>query len=227
AKVTRDLTEIRRAQEVLRASEEYERLIVDAAHDAFVAMDEEGVITSWNRQAERTFGWPRDEAIGRSLAGTIVPERHRDAHRHGLKHFLATGEGPVLNRVIEITAVRRDGQEFPVELSISPLSFGGKHVFTSFIRDITQRKRVEGEVEKLNAELERKLRALNEVNRELEAFSYSVSHDLRAPLRQIDGFANLLAEAVGESVDPTGKHYLQRIREGARQAGLLIDDLLQ
>src|SRR5439155_12848623 len=131
AKVTRDLTEIRRAQEVLRASEEYERLIVDAAHDAFVAMDEEGVITSWNRQAERTFGWPRDEAIGRSLAGTIVPERHRDAHRHGLKHFLATGEGPVLNRVIEITAVRRDGQEFPVELSISPLSFGGKHVFTS------------------------------------------------------------------------------------------------
>src|SRR5947209_7187868 len=183
ARVTRDLTEQRRAAEVLRAGEEYARRIVDAAYDAFVAIDQDGVINEWNRHAEDMFGWSREEAIGQPLADTIIPAQHRDAHRRGLKHFLATGEGPVLNRVIEITAVRRSGVEFPVELTISPLTVGRRYVFTAFLRDITQRKEAEDKLKRYTADLEA-------ANAELDTFAYSVSHDLRAPLRSSDGFSH-------------------------------------
>ncbi|HEX9394629.1 MAG TPA: PAS domain-containing protein, partial [Gemmatimonadales bacterium] len=83
--------------------------IVASALDAIVTMDAHGVITSWNANAETTFGWPAAAAVGRHLADTIVPAAHRDAHRRGLAHFLATGEGPILRRRIEITALHRDG----------------------------------------------------------------------------------------------------------------------
>src|SRR5712691_1913248 len=218
AEVTRDLTEQRRAAEVLRAGEEYARRIVDAAYDAFVAIDQDGVINEWNRHAEDMFGWSREEAIGRPLAETIIPAQHRDAHRRGLKHFLATGEGPVLNRVIEITAVRRSGVEFPVELTISPLTVGRKYVFTAFVRDITQRKETEDRLKRYTA-------ALEAANAELDAFAYSVSHDLRAPLRSIDGFSQALLEDYAEGLDAAGQQYLQRVRASSRHMAMLIDDL--
>src|SRR5204862_495677 len=164
-KVTRDLTDRRVAEDALRAAEEYARLIVDLAYSAFVAIDDHGVITGWNRQSEITFGWSREEAIGRELADTIIPAQHRDAHRRGMKHYLATGEGPVLNRVVELTALRRDGTEFPVELTISPLRLGGKAVFTAFVRDITDRKEAEESIKRSAA-------ALEAANAELESFSY-------------------------------------------------------
>ena len=220
AKVTRDLTEQRRAAEVLRAGEEYARRIVDAAYDAFVAIDEEGVVTGWNRHAEEMFGWSREEAIGRVLADTIVPTQHRDAHRRGLQHFLETGEGPVLNRVIELAAVRRNGEEFPVELTISPLTVGRKYVFTAFIRDVTQRKEAEDKLRRYTADLEA-------ANAELDAFAYSVSHDLRAPLRSIDGFSQALLEDYAAQLDAAGQQYLHRVRASSQHMATLIDDLLQ
>src|SRR5438309_3294833 len=220
AKVTRDLTERRRADEALRAAEEYARLVVDLAYSAFVAIDQDGVITGWNRQAEITFGWPRDEAIGRQLAETIIPPQHRDAHRSGLQRYLATGEGPVLNRVIEITALRRDGSEFPVELTISPMRIGGKVVFTAFIRDVTDRKAAE-------ETLQRAATALEAANAELESFSYSVSHDLRAPLRAIDGYAQALLEDHAPQLDTEGQRLLGVVRENAQRMGQLIDGLLR
>ena len=220
AKVTRDLTERRRADEALRAAEEYARLVVDLAYSAFVAIDEDGVITGWNRQAEITFGWPRDEAIGRELAETIIPPQHRDAHRSGLRRYLATGEGPVLNRVVEITALRRDGSEFPVELTISPMRIGGKAVFTAFVRDITDRKTAE-------ETLRRSSEALAAANTELESFSYSVSHDLRAPLRAIDGYAQALLEDHAAKLDTEGQRLLGVVRENAQRMGQLIDGLLR
>ncbi len=94
-------------------------MIVEAAHDAFVGMNADGVITGWNRRAEAIFGWPREEAIGRPLAETIMPPAFREAHWRGLQRFLETGQGPVLNQIFEISALRRDGSEFPVELSIA------------------------------------------------------------------------------------------------------------
>src|ERR1051325_4241738 len=135
-----EIAERKRAEEALRASEERTRLSVDQANDAFLVMDAAGLIIDWNPQAEVTFGWPRNEAVGRKLADTIIPPQFRDAHVRGLSHFLATGEGPVLNHRIELTALHRDGHEFPVELTISPIKLGGSHIFSAFIHDITERK---------------------------------------------------------------------------------------
>jgi formate hydrogenlyase transcriptional activator len=140
----RDVTERRRMEERLRASEERTRLVIDTAYDAFVAIDADGFITDWNRQAETTFGWSREEALGRPLAETIIPPQYREAHERGLKHFLYTGEGPLLNKRIEITALHRDGYQFHVELTISPVRLGETYVFNAFVHDITERKRAEG-----------------------------------------------------------------------------------
>lgn len=123
-KKTRDLEqESAHAREVevsLRESEAHTWRIIATALDAFIEMDAAGIIIAWNVQAERMFGWPRQEAIGQLLSTTIVPAQHREAHERGLRHFLETGEGPILNTLLEITACHRDGHEFPVELAISP-----------------------------------------------------------------------------------------------------------
>jgi len=141
--LAQDITAHRRAEQALRDSEERARLIIDQAYDAFIAMDASGMIIDWNRQAEATFGWSRGEVLGRSLAETIVPPQHREAHKRGLEHFLATGKGRLVNKRTEITALHRDGHEFPVELTLSPLRLGQTYIFNSFIHDISERKRVE------------------------------------------------------------------------------------
>src|SRR5260370_32888967 len=106
-------------------------------------MDADGIITDWNMQAEVIFGWTRSEAVGRRMSETIIPRQHRLAHERGLRHFFETGRGAILNQRIEITALRRDGWEFPVELAVTPLKFGDSWTFSSFIRDISDRKQAE------------------------------------------------------------------------------------
>jgi PAS domain S-box-containing protein len=138
-----DLTERKRAEQALRASEEETRRILETAQDAFVAIDADGCIRDWNRQAERLFGWARDEAIGRPLAETVIPQRYRADHRRGLAHFLQTGEGPVLGRRLELTALRRDGSESPVELTIWATSAGEGVRFNALIHDISERVHAE------------------------------------------------------------------------------------
>jgi PAS domain S-box-containing protein len=138
-----DVTDPKRAEEALRQSEQRTRMIIDTALDAVISMDSSGVITDWSAQTERMFGWSRAEAIGQRMSDTIVPQRYRDAHNRGLEKFLATGEGPVLNRRIEVTALTRDGREFPIELAISPAKLGDVWSFSAFIRDLTERKEAE------------------------------------------------------------------------------------
>lgn len=118
------------------------RSAIDSAHEAFVGMDARGLITDWNPAAETTFGWSREEALGRVLAETIIPQRSRDAHWRGLGRFLETGEGPILNRRVELRALHRDGYEFPVEVTISS-SGGGGWSFYAFLHDVSQRSRSE------------------------------------------------------------------------------------
>jgi two-component system, NtrC family, sensor kinase len=141
-----DVTERRRAEEALRSSEQRTRLIVDTANDAFVEMDATGHITAWNPAAEDVFGWTRAEAVGRRVRDTIIPEQFREAHDNGRARFLATGSEQVLNRRFEITALRRDGVEFPIEITISPIRLGNSHFFAAFIHDITNRMRREEEL---------------------------------------------------------------------------------
>jgi PAS domain S-box-containing protein len=145
---TRDLEEesahAREVEVSLRESQAHTWRIISTALDAFIGMDAAGVITEWNVQAEQMFGWPRQEAIGRLLSATIIPAQYREAHERGLRHFLATSEGPILNTRIEITGCHRDGHEIPIELAISPaLVRGGAYTFSAFVRDISRRKRME------------------------------------------------------------------------------------
>jgi PAS domain S-box-containing protein len=203
----------------LRQSEERLARVLDTAHEAFVGMDAAGRIVDWNPLAEKTFGWSREEALGRLLAETIIPERYRDSHRRGLERFLETGEGPVLNRRFEITGLHREGHEFPIELAIWPLRWRDGYLFHAFLHDITERKRTEQSLAEKSAQLEA-------ANRELEAFSYSVSHDLRAPLRSIDGFSRVLQEDFEGKLGVDGGDALQRIRAATQRMGQLIDDLL-
>jgi PAS domain S-box-containing protein len=137
-----DITERKRDEAALRQSEERVRLIVESALDAVVTMNEDGRITGWNPQAEAIFGWRLDEALGQRLADLIVPEKHRAAHQQGLAHFLVTGQGSVLNKRLELTALRRGSYEFPVELTIAAIQIGDHFEFSAFIRDITERKRL-------------------------------------------------------------------------------------
>jgi PAS domain S-box-containing protein len=175
--VTRVRREYRRAQQEralareaeasLRKSEAHTRSIVDLALDGFIGMDTAGMITDWNFQAEEIFGWSRQEAVGRLLSATIIPAQQRDAHEQGLRRFLATGVGPMLNTRIEITGVHRDGHEIPIELAISPsLGQGGIYTFSAFVRDISVRKQTEWqsrmheeELQRLNEALDRRVQA--------------------------------------------------------------------
>ncbi len=126
----------------LEASRRY-REIVENAFDAFIGIDSNGVIMDWNAQAEATFGWSRSEAIGQTVSHLIIPERYRAAHEQGLRRYFATGEGPVLNKRVEIAGLHRGGHEFPVELMISPIRWDGTSMFAAFVRDVTERKQTE------------------------------------------------------------------------------------
>ena len=117
------------------------RAVLEGAHEAFIAMDACGVIIDWNPAAEATFGWPRQEAVGRTLTETIIPERYRESHRRGLERYLETGEGPVLGTRLELEALHREGFEFPVELTISARRSGATTFFNAFLHDISDRRR--------------------------------------------------------------------------------------
>lgn len=119
------------------------RLILETALDAVIVMKSDGTVADWNERATEIFGWTRDEVIGRNLAELIIPPQYRDAHRTGLALFLKNGTGPVLQKRIEISAVRKSGEDFPVELSISPLLDDDVFLFVGCVRDITERRQAE------------------------------------------------------------------------------------
>ena len=137
----------------LLASEKYLRTIVDAALDAVITMNDKGLVTDWNPEAERIFGYSRADAVGKLLESLIIPTPMREAHRRGLEHFLKTGEGPVLGKRIEVTAMRAGGGEFPIEMAIVAIRSGDAVFFNTFLRDITERKRIAADILHLNTQL--------------------------------------------------------------------------
>jgi PAS domain S-box-containing protein len=125
------------------SSDSVYRQIVETAFDAFIGMDSNGVVVDWNPQAEATFGWPRSEAVGRAVSDLIIPERYRKAHQEGLRHYFATGQGPVLNKRVEITGWHKAGHELSVELMISPIKVRKTCMFAAFVRDISEQKQTD------------------------------------------------------------------------------------
>ncbi|MBI4358067.1 MAG: MASE1 domain-containing protein [Candidatus Omnitrophica bacterium] len=210
----------KRAETVIKEHEETLGSIIEGAIDAVIVMNAHGIITFWNLRAEQIFGWPAREAIGKKMSETIIPVRYRDAHAEGLRRFLKTGEGPILNKMIEMPALRRDGSEFPVELVVSASYLRGERFFSAFVRDITERKQAE----------ERRTQMLKEVesvNKELSDFAYIVSHDLKAPLRGIGAVAEWLAHDYKEKLGPKGKEFLRLMNQRIDLARSLIDGILE
>ncbi|MCE0523014.1 MAG: PAS domain S-box protein [Methylacidiphilales bacterium] len=201
--------------------------IVNSSNDAIIGKDLNSIITNWNLGAERLFGYSAHEMIGSSITRLIPVDRLQEEMQ--IINQVKNGE------IVEHFDTRRkakDGRLIDISVTVSPIKDKtGKIVGASKVaRDITERKRVEREILELNTRLEQRVAErtaeLEAANKELEAFSYSVSHDLRAPLRAVDGFSQALVEDFGELLPDRGRHYVRTIREGAQRMGRLIDDLL-
>jgi PAS domain S-box-containing protein len=164
----------------LREREAKVRKLVEAALDAVLTIDGAEQITEWNTRAETIFGWRRDEVLGKRLSDLIIPARFKSEHREGLRRFLVTGDGPLLNRPIETMAVRRNGDEFPIELSVAAYRIGEAWFFSGFIRDMTERKRGEAALRETEAELTRvsRLTAMGEL-------VASIAHEIRQPIASV------------------------------------------
>jgi len=152
--IERDATERRKTDALIRDSEEKRRLIMNAALDAIVCIDTDGIVTFWNPQAEEIFGWKQDEAMGKRLSSIIIPEAYRAMHDHGMEQYKMSGEGPALNTLLELSAINRDGVTFPIELTILPIQQHNDSFFCAFIRDITERKKAETATRRSNERYE-------------------------------------------------------------------------
>jgi PAS domain S-box-containing protein len=213
----------------LRESEERFRLLFDVVKDyAIYMLDPTGRVLSWNAGAERMKGYSSEEIIGRDFACFYTPEAQACGKpRQELDQALSKGRFEE-----EALRVRKDGNAFWAQKTITPIyeDGGALRGFSVIARDNTERRNAEEEIRNLNQQLEQRVHErtaeLEATNKELEAFTYSVSHDLRAPLRHIAGFSKMLIEEAGGSLKPEARHYLQRIQEGTHRMGALVDDLL-
>ncbi len=210
----------------LLASAAFFKGVFDIAVDAIISMDESQRIILFNQGAERIFQYRADEVLGQPLA-MLLPEDARHQHHHQVDRF---GDSPTVARQMgergSIWGRRKNGVVFPAEASISHVKIEGRLVFTAILRDVTAARQAERAIRELNGDLEHRAAQLEHANRELEAFSYSVSHDLRAPLRTITGFSQILIEDFADQLDAEGADYLRRIVDAGGRMAQLIDDLL-
>lgn len=211
--------ELERSNKNLKDSEQQIQAIFDSAPDAVIVINHESTVIKWNHKAEKLFDWNESEVLGKPLYNFIIPERYRERHKNGMKHYLASGEGPLLNKDVEIEAINKKGGEFSILLTIAPVGIKDKILFIGFIRDITQRKKSEEEIKQKSEELVRS-------NLELEQFAYVASHDLQEPLRTISNFVGLLEKTQCGKLDDDANNYLNFILSATSRMQNLIKDLL-
>ena len=207
-----------------KAEEKLDRLL-GSMPDALIIVNPDGKIVGTNAHTEKLFGYTGRELLGESIA-LLVPERFRQAQRQHYSGYFTQRNGRVPAPTLELCGLHKDGGEFPVEMSTKPLAIDNGLVVTSAIRDITDRKRVEGQISKLNRQLEDRASELETANKELEAFSYSVSHDLRSPLQNINSFSQILLEDYANRLNADGRDYVRRLQACSQHMEEIIDALL-
>jgi PAS domain S-box-containing protein len=214
-----EISERKGVEEALRASEGKYRHIINAAADAIISIDEEGLVCEFNRAAEQTFGFTKSELLGKPLT-SIIPQRLRDLHIAGLRRYLTTGQRHLPRwQNIELPGLSKDGQEFPLEVSFSLLEAGEKKFLTGVLRDITERKQAEAEVQKAKEAAEAATQAKSE-------FLANMSHELRTPMNAIIGFTRLVMRRSKDILPPREQENLGKILISADHLLALINDIL-
>ena len=199
------------------------RVILENSNDAFVGIGIDGRITDWNTEAERTFGWSAAEAVGQDMAELIIPASLRAAHNDGFARFAQTGTGKIINTRIEVMALRRDGNEIPVELSVAGFHNGDGYVANAFMRDITERRRLGAEIAARAKELEHERDRAQAASRAKGEFVANMSHELRTPMNAVLGMAHLLSLT---DLKDEQKRYLEMIRDSGRSLLGIMNDIL-
>lgn len=217
--VATDISDRRRVEEALRESEIKFRKIASAAQDAVILINNTGMVEFWNDAATKIFGFGSEEMMGKYLHSYIMPEKYAHDFKKGFEKFSLTGEGRFIGKTYEITARRKDGTEFPVELSLAALQLKDIWNAIGIVRDITARKRAEQTLTRTVKELERS-------NTELQQFAYVASHDLQEPLRTVSSFVELLGRKYKGRLDEKADQYISFAVDGAKRMSALINDLL-
>jgi PAS domain S-box-containing protein len=219
--IVRDITDSKLREAALAKSEERFRTTVEAALDCIVGMDAAGRIIEFNPAAEACFGYRSAAVLGQPLADLLIPERQREAHRNGLAHHLATGEGRYLGRRVEVSALRADGSAFPAELTINCAQGPNGPLYIGYLRDITDLKRAESERERLAAQLRQA--------QKMEAIGHlagGIAHDFNNILTSILGYTVMAEEQAAASENSRLLHHLEQIRYAGERARDLIAQLL-
>jgi PAS domain S-box-containing protein len=207
-----DFTKRRMAEEALRASEARKGAMLEAAIDAVITMDESGRITEFSPAAERTFGYSRDDVMGRELAEVLIPPDLRERHRGGVARYLATGEVSILGRRVELRALRADGQQIPVEVAINRIDVPGPPTFTGYVRDISGQRRLEESLRQAH-----KMDAIGQL-------AGGVAHDFNNMLTVIDGFSTLLLDEL-DTTDAR-RELVEEIQRATGRAASLTGQLM-
>ena len=217
-----DITEQKKLASEIEFKESRLQHIYELSLDAMITINQRGEIIEWNPQAEKIFGFKKMEILNKKLSTTIIPPVHRKGHQNGMKHYLSTDEGPILNKRIEITAIRKSGEEFPIELTVFPIKYNNEHFFTAFLRDITKEKESKESMEKA-------LERLKELNSLKSQFVAMTSHELRTPLTTIHTNLELLdyhLENSDKVIEDKLKKNVSRIEQSVERLNHLISNIL-
>ena len=209
--------DLRRTSETrLKYEQERTKMIVDHALDAVISVNEDGIIIDWNPQAETLFGWTKEEIVGQLVSEKIIPPDFREAHNQGFQRYLRTRKGTMLNQRIEVSALNRKGEVFPIEISVNPFTMEGTTIFSAFIRDITERKETEQTLRAAKEAAEHAAKAKSE-------FLATMSHEIRTPMNGIIGMTGLLLDT---EMTIEQQQFAETVRSSGEALLTIINDIL-